>query len=233
VVLASPCLSHAAIITIDKVAVPDEVQATRVILDNLTPPQKTFIDRLTVDVPTVTLAPGDTVNVHFTLAAPYRFVLDGGINSLTLGIGMLANLHDAPARVPHVSPAAALTILDPDNLRQFSGQASLSYSVDSATGNVASLSAGEGHDYTGPASVTPDRPASIRGFDASFLIPADFPITTFDDGVSLVVAAGVIAVDPPSPSALVGTVPEPASVLLLLCATLLPARRKRVTDRLT
>jgi hypothetical protein len=127
-----------------------------------------------------------------------------------------------PADPTFVSPAQSFSLIEPDNLPS-SNRTDLAFYTNANPGQVTGLSAGTGFDV--PFLTTPTRNATFIGFDGSFILPANFPTTTFDNGVFLVVTANVAGVDPPPPLAFITTVPEPFNVSMLIAAGFLAAPR--------
>jgi hypothetical protein len=227
--------SRAATVTIDEVATPDEVRKTREVILQQPPPFKRFIDRLSVPVPAVTLGGGDTVHFHLALEEPYRFAIAQTANVFTVGLEMTSTATGTPAAQSGDPPTVVLE--HPDNIRPEGARYS-AYNVDSGTGRVMSLSIFREYGTRPPVAVAtavfdPTEPSLFSGFDGTAVLPASFPTTTFDGGVSLVVTGELDrGVDPPPTLAYITTVPEPGSAMTTaltvalagLCAAR-PARR--------
>jgi hypothetical protein len=211
---AAPAGSLAAVVTVSELAAPDDVHSTREVILTGPPPFKTFIDRLSVAAPPVTLSGGDVLDFHLALQPPYRFAISPTANAFTVGVEMRTSASGTPSA--HAGDPPAVVLLAPENERQ-PGPASTRYETDQASGRVLSLVAEQLYGVLPPAAAfDPFSPTTFSGFDGTLALPAEFPTTLFDGGVSLVVTAQLDrGVDPPPVLAYVTTVPEPAGLLAL------------------
>src|SRR3954462_14352047 len=78
----------AAVVTVSELATPDDVQSSREVILDVPFSFKTFIDRLSVQAPAVTLAGGDTLNFHLALAPPSRFAISINAQVFSVGVEM-------------------------------------------------------------------------------------------------------------------------------------------------
>ena len=233
--------SHGATVTIDDVATPDEVHKTRELILQQPPPFKRFIDRLSVAEPAVTLGGGDTIHFHLALEEPYRFAIAQTANVFTVGLELTSTTTGTPA--PRLADPPMVVLEHPDNVRPEGARYSV-YDVDSGTGRVMSLSIFQEYGLRPPsaagagirgAGLDLTVPSLFSGFDGTAVLPATFPTTTFDGGVSLVVTGELDhGVDPPPTLAYITTVPDPASATTTTLVAALgglfaarPARRGR------
>ena len=99
---------------------------------------KTFIDRLSVQAPVVTLAGGDTLNFHLALAPPSRFAISMTADVFSVGVEMQSSADGTPVTRSGSDPTVVLLAPDHDLPP---GAGFTTYSVDSASGRVMSLSA--------------------------------------------------------------------------------------------
>jgi len=205
---AWPTVSGAAVVTVDELATPEEVRTSREVIVSGPLSFKTFIDRLSVPAPAVTLTGGDTLNFRLALDPASRFAISTIAQVFSVGIEMQSSPGGTAAERAGDDPTVVL--LAPDDAPPPGGRFT-AYSVDSASGRVTSLSAVQQFGGPPPAVALDAPKTSFSGFDGTVVLPADFPSTSFDVGVSLMVTGQFYrASDPPPPLAYLTTVPEPA-----------------------
>src|SRR3954464_9892658 len=205
VLVGWPTASRAAVVTVSELATPDDVQSSREVILDVPFSFKTFIDRLSVQAPAVTLAGGDTLNFHLALAPPSRFAISTTAQVFSVGMEMRSSGDATAAARAGTDPAVVL--LAPDEGPPPPGPHFTAYVTDPASGHVAFLSVVQQYGSPPPVAALEPPRITFGGFDGTVLLPAEFPTTTFDRGVSLVVTGQVYkASDPPPPLAYLTTV---------------------------